>query len=301
MLNNPRETALFNVLNTRVKGALSSWQGTQFATQAYSAAASTMAEMWQAWKNNPKNEGITVQDPEFLKWVDDTQKFLQREFMDADEWTDLQQGQIDIQRQNKIEPYVTTLFETNPQTLKLYYAETILMRENRPPSSGLSKLFDTPGHKIPADAPVDDFKNAILAQMKLAGIDIESLEVKAEIDSIINGLRPRLEEEAEEIEKPAEETSDTGDSTDKFSALRAQRQAENKAALELISKTAGAVSGAVGSAIVGFANVMASTRPLQPQDLDKSLTVRQILELKTRLLAGEEEEEELGLTASATN
>ena len=62
--------------------------------------------------------------------------------------------------------------------------------------------------------------------------------------------------------------------------------------------TRGAIAGPVGGAIAGFANVMASTRPLQPPDLAKNLTVRQILELKTSLLAGEEEEEQLGVAVS---
>ena len=294
-LNNPIETAMFNKLDSMTKGGLGSWAGAQFATQAYSAGASTMAEMWQEWKKDPKNAGMSVQDPRFLEFVNETVTFLQREFMLPSQWRLLQESQADNERDNKIEPYVDTLFEPDPATLKLYYAETLMMREGRRPSSGLSALLSEPGRAIPADAPVESYTQAILAQMKLAGIDIKDNDIVAEIDSIIKGLRPQAEEGAEETEKPAEETSTAEDSTDKFSALRAQRQAENKAALELITKTATAVGGAVGGAIVTFANAMASTRTIRPEEMPKNLTVQQILELKASLLAGGEEEEQLGV------
>ncbi len=172
--NDPVKAAMFRRTDQIIKGALTSWAGSEFGSQSYSAALPAMASALQAWQSDPKNANLTAESPEFLTFVDELKDNLQRLYMDPAQWQDMQETQKQNEAINKLEVWSTALFESNRMTLTKWYAETLLLESGRPLSPSLSDFLSAPGRQLDAET-LDQgvFSEAIATQLLQAGIKLD--------------------------------------------------------------------------------------------------------------------------------
>jgi hypothetical protein len=221
LANNPAAAARFNRMDATVKGALTSWMGSDYGNQTYLSALSAMGEAVQGWEADPKNANFSATSPEYLKFVTDTSIALQRQFMETSKWEEMQDTQAQVEADNKLEIYGTKLFEADTSTLTRWYAESLMIPEGRAPSSDLADFLTQAGRQLDADdLSQEAYGLAIASQLKLAGVDMAGEDFKTTVDSLIANLRPGVDpaslmegasdpvpevEEAEEVDPTPEE------------------------------------------------------------------------------------------------
>ena len=203
LANNPQKAARFRRMDSAVKGAMSSFMGSEFGSQSYYAAVADMASALEGWESDPKNANFSATAPEFLGFVNETLKRLQDLYMEPGQKEFLQETQAGIEAENRLLLYGTQLYETSVPTLKRWYAETIMMAGGRPPSDDLADFLTADGRAIGVgDEPLlqaETYADAIFGQLVQAGASIND----EELDSLmaeIRGVAPEadVDDEAEE-------------------------------------------------------------------------------------------------------
>lgn len=189
LTNNPLKAARFRRMDMAIKGGLTSWMGSEFGSQAYYAALPAMGAALVAWEADPTTANFTAESPEFLKFVDDTMKNLQSQYMEFDKWQDLQEVQAQVEGLNILEAYKTTVYETSPAKLKEWYAETVMMQEGHVFSSDLADFLTAQGRALDPDAPKEDYIEAIAGQLEQAGVDLTTEENQAELEELMSEIR----------------------------------------------------------------------------------------------------------------
>lgn len=285
MLNNsPEKSARFRRADGLVQAGMKSWAGADFSQQQYIAALPAMAEAIQKWEDDPDNANLSAESPEFLRFATELVKTLQQNFMAQEQWRFMQETQLDLERDNKVAPYISTSYETDPDVLFSYYAETLLQQsDHRMPSPALQEFFSKSGREIPADAPIASYVQAIIGQLALIGINVTDEEPTAIVDALRLRLRPLADEEEDAA---AEIVGVQPDATavatpDKPSIFEPQTEGGPIPGLEEVF---GSAFGIVKEAATGIIGRIPKTEP------GKIRTLQQI----ARDLLEEDDEEQLG-------
>jgi len=207
LANNPAKSARFRRMDAATKGGMTSWMGSEYGSQAYYASLPAMAAALEGWEADPKNANFTAESKEFLDFTNETMKNLQSRFMETDQWQELQDEQDRIQGVNMLERYKSTVYESRPETLRNWYAEALMLSEGRAPSASFSEFVDAPGRSLGADAPLEDYADAIFGQMQQSGVAVPQGD---ELESMMNELRGAVvtdedDEDSGESAAPAED------------------------------------------------------------------------------------------------